>query len=502
MTSGPIEIALADEAATILLGEDVALALRAGDVVCLQGDLGAGKTTLARAIIRAVAGDDDLEVPSPTFTLVQSYELRIPIHHLDLYRLADPAELDELGFDEMAERGAVLVEWPENAGDHLGEAALTVRLDHRGAGRLAEVSGGDEAFARFGGSCRIRAFLEANGKRNAHRRHLQGDASYRAYETVVVGGDELILMNAPRQPAGPALRGSRSYAEIVHRALSVHPFVAMADALRERGFAAPRIEAAELDLGLLLLEHLGTGSFLSPGGHPVEERYLEAARLLAALHGRPWPRRLPVHGGAPHIMPDYDRDAMLTEAELFLDWYVPFATGHQPTDAMRSRFHAAWNAVLDQVEDGEKGLVLRDYHSPNIVWREEREGFDRLGLIDFQDALIGSTAYDLASLAQDARVAIPVGLQDRIVAAYAEARQSGAAFDLARLERDFAVMAAQRNSKILGIFVRLDRSEGKPVYIVHLPRIREYLLRVLAHPVLAPVARLYEEFGFTPQEAA
>jgi tRNA threonylcarbamoyl adenosine modification protein YjeE len=112
MTVVVLERFLADEAATARLGEDLGMALRPGDVLALKGDLGAGKSTLARALIRALADDAGLDVPSPTFTLVQSYDTRIPVHHFDLYRLSSAGEIDELGFDEALLQGAALVEWP------------------------------------------------------------------------------------------------------------------------------------------------------------------------------------------------------------------------------------------------------------------------------------------------------------------------------------------------------------------------------------------------------
>ena len=116
MAAPLLERVLADDAATAQLGEDLALALRPGDVHALSGDLGAGKTALARAIIRALADDEAIEVPSPTFTLVQTYETRIPVGHFDLYRISAPSELDELGLDEILMDGAALIEWPERAG--------------------------------------------------------------------------------------------------------------------------------------------------------------------------------------------------------------------------------------------------------------------------------------------------------------------------------------------------------------------------------------------------
>ena len=175
MADEGMERFLADEAATARLGEDLAMALRPGDVFALQGDLGAGKSTLARALIRALADDSALDVPSPTFTLVQSYETRVPIHHFDLYRLGSAAELDELGLEDALAEGAALVEWPQRAASRL-QPTLTVELVHKGDGRLAVMSGGI-AFDRVKRSLAMRDFLGSAGWGEALRRHLTGDAS-------------------------------------------------------------------------------------------------------------------------------------------------------------------------------------------------------------------------------------------------------------------------------------------------------------------------------------
>jgi aminoglycoside/choline kinase family phosphotransferase len=190
-------------------------------------------------------------------------------------------------------------------------------------------------------------------------------------------------------------------------------------------------------------------------------------------------------------MPDYDRGAMMIEVELYLDWYLPAAADAPAAGTGRAAFISAWNTVLDRLAEAETGLVLRDFHSPNIIWRGERHGMDRLGVIDFQDALIGPTAYDVASLALDARVTIEPHLEEAIVEAYCRAREGAGPFDRARFEQAYAIMAAQRNSKLLGIFVRLDRRDGKPHYLKHLPRIRDYMARALRHPALAPVRGFY-----------
>ena len=426
MPDHTVERLLPDEAATARLGQDLAAALRPGDVLALSGDLGAGKTALARALIRADAGDPDLEVPSPTFTLVQTYDVRVPISHFDLYRLGSPSELDELGFEEALREGAVVVEWPERAGGRLPAETVRVELLHEGEGRRAVVSGSGAAFDRYRRALLIREFLVNARMGEADRIPLSGDASARAYEIILARGEPArILMNSPRLVLGPPVKDGRPYAEIAHTARTVVAFVAIARALRERGVAAPKVLAADFDRGLLLLEHLGTGSFLAAEGRPVGERYAAAAALLAALHDTSWPRRLEAAPGISHHMPPFDRDALMIEVELLLDWYVPWKTGKPADAALRARFAEAWDTVFDRLDRAEQGLVMRDFHSPNIVWRADRSGFDRMGILDFQDALIGPVAYDVASLAMDARVTVSADIEQSAVAAYVAAAGGG-----------------------------------------------------------------------------
>lgn len=480
-----LERLLGEEADTARLGEDLAMALRPGDVLALKGDLGAGKSTLARALIRALADDPGLDVPSPTFTLVQSYDTSIPVHHFDLYRLGSAFELDELGFDETLSQGAALVEWPERAADRLPGAAVTVELASRGEGRLARLSGQGATFERVARSLAIRAFLGRSGWGEAQRRHFTGDASARSYEIVALPGlAPRVLMNSPVLVMGPPVRDGKPYAEIAHTARSVTAFVAIDKALRAAGVSVPEIHARDLDKGFLLLEHLGSGNFLDGEGKPVAERYAAAAELLAAMHARRWPGRMEAAPGIFHDVPPFDRDAMMIEADLLVEWYVPAVTGTAPSDELRAGHRRQWNALFDRLAGRETTLMLRDFHSPNIIWRGERQGHARLGIVDFQDALVGPPAYDVASLAMDARVTVSREIEQATSDAYVAARHAAGPFDETAFAETYAIMAAQRNSKILGIFVRLDRRDGKPDYLKHLPRIRDYLGRALAHPAL------------------
>jgi tRNA threonylcarbamoyl adenosine modification protein YjeE len=493
---------LPDEAATKRFGEDFALALVKGDLVTLSGDLGAGKSSLARAVIRAIADDEGLEVPSPTFTLVQSYEaLRLPVAHADLYRISHGEELDELGLVEFLEDGVVLSEWPEQAEGFLPEPSFAVTLTHEGAGRRIVITGADAAISRLERTLKIRTFLENNDRAGATRRYLQGDASPRKYEIIDSAHGVEILMNAPAMPYDPPLRNGKSYRQLAHIAENIQAFVAIDDLLAKNGLRVPQMRAVDIDAGLLILENLGLEGIRAPSGEPVAERYEAAGRFLAHLHGVQWPDHAPVAGYPDHIIAPFDRDAMIMEVSLVGQWYAPRMMGRKLTDAEAHAYEAAWNTVLDDISDCEKSLLLRDYHSPNLFWFEDAQGANKIGTIDFQDAMIGPAAYDVASLALDARVTITPELEKAVVDAYCDARRKlGHVFDEAAFRMAYAAMGAQRNAKLLGLFVRLDERDGKPHYLAHLPRIHDYLSRVLKHPVMAPVARWFDDLALLEKQ--
>ncbi|MRG54692.1 tRNA (adenosine(37)-N6)-threonylcarbamoyltransferase complex ATPase subunit type 1 TsaE [Phyllobacterium sp. SYP-B3895] len=499
----PIIVQLATTEDTERFGQDLALALRKGDLVALSGDLGAGKSTLARGLIRTIAADNDYEVPSPTFTLVQSYpELRLPVSHVDLYRLSAAEEVDELGLEEALEDGVVLVEWPERAAGALPRENLHIELTHVGEGREVRIDGDAAALARVERSLAIRAFLASSGFAKAERRYLLGDASARSYETIANDGQSpLILMNSPYNPGGPILRDGKTYMEIAHLSQSVTAFVAIDKLLQANGFSVPEIHAADLDAGFLITENLGSEGILDAEGLPVLARYEAAVRLLARLHQFSWPQDIEAADGYAHHIHRFDRDAMMIEVELLSEWYVPRMRDATLPQELKQDYVAKWDEVFSQLKDAEQSLLLRDVHAPNILWRADRKGMERVGLIDFQDAMIGPSAYDVASLVLDARVTISPELQDHLLLAYlAERRAADPKFDEANFRKAFAIMAAQRNAKILGIFVRLDERDGKPAYLKHLPRIHAYFIRALQHEALAPIRNWCEKVGILDPE--
>jgi tRNA threonylcarbamoyl adenosine modification protein YjeE len=490
-------LALSNETATANLMADLVLLIGPGDVITLSGDLGAGKTAAARAMIRYLADDDALEVPSPTFTLAQVYDLPpFPLVHADLYRINDPAELEEIGLSPLPEGTVALIEWPERAPSALPQDRIDIALSHRPAlgstARAAEITGYGKAAAQVARLKALRQFLDGAGYADARRRRMPGDASTRSYARLVRDDGVVILMNAPLRPDGPALYDGKSYSAAVHLAEDVKPFVAIDNGLRARGFSAPSIHHADLDAGFLITEDFGSAGFVEGDpSQPIAERYEAATDMLAALHREALPEILPVAPQITYAIPTFDTEALLVEVGLMLEWYMP-DRGAEPTDNMRAEFVMMWRELLIKPASAARTWALRDFHSPNLIWLDQRTGTARVGVIDFQDAVLGPAAYDLVSLLQDARVDVPEQLELALLTRYIKARRaSDDSFDPAGFAELYAVMSAQRNTRLLGTFARLNRRDGKPQYLRHQPRIWTYLNRSLAHPMLARAREWY-----------
>lgn len=491
-------LALANEAATAELMADLALLTGPGDVITLSGDLGAGKTAAARAMIRYLADDGELEVPSPTFTLAQTYELpSYPLIHADLYRINDTSELEEIGLSPLPDGSVALIEWPERAGEALPADRIDIALSHRPAlgstARAAEITGYGKCAATVERLRELRAFLEGAGYTEARRKRMPGDASIRSYARLLRDDGTFILMNSPKRPDGPAIYNGKSYSAAVHLAEDVKPFVAIDNGLRAQSLSAPAIHHADLEAGFLITEDFGTeGVTEGDPPAPIAERYEAATDMLAALHRAPVPDTLPLAPNVAFTIPPYDTEAMLVEIGLMVEWYMP-DRGVELSAEPRAQFFKMWRELLDRaLAPATKTWVMRDFHSPNIIWLGEREGIKRIGILDFQDTVLGPGAYDVVSLLQDARIDVPEQLELALLSRYIKARRTDDPnFDAAGFAELYAIMSAQRNTRLLGTFARLNRRDGKPQYLRHQPRIWTYLSRSLAHPALAGFREWY-----------
>jgi aminoglycoside/choline kinase family phosphotransferase len=313
----------------------------------------------------------------------------------------------------------------------------------------------------------IARFLGAAGWANAGLEPLAGDASFRRYHRVRHNGATAVLMDAPPDRE------------------DIRPFVRVARHLRRLGLSAPMVLATEEACGLLLLEDLGCDTFTRLLANGSDERalYRLAVDVLIHLH------RLPVSVAVPPGLPFYDERRLLDEALLLPDWFLPAVTGRTTSDELRATYEEAWRGSLAEVLTRPTTLVLRDFHVDNLMQVAGRQGLEACALLDFQDAVAGPAAYDLMSLLEDARRDVSPAVRREMLAHYLAETDTGGT---TAFMRDFAVLAAQRHAKVIGIFTRLDRRDYKSAYLGHILRVWRLLEAALRHPALTPVASWFE----------
>jgi hypothetical protein len=319
----------------------------------------------------------------------------------------------------------------------------------------------------------IAAFLRASGWGEARSVALQGDASFRRYFRLrrlnpVEGAETVVLMDAA--PPGEDVR----------------PFCRIADLLTKMQLSAPKILAADMAAGLLLLEDLGDDTYsrvLAAKPESEAELYELAADALIAMHGEFDPDGIEISR--------FEDDRAVIEAERFLDWFWPAALGQPCPDAARNQFRAAWSQILPVWRGVPESLILFDYHVDNLLVVKNRVGVAACGLLDFQDGVIGPVSFDLMSLLQDVRRDVPDRLADAIIDRYLSAFP---ALNRKAFAASYAVGGAQRNIRILGTFIRLWQRDGKPGYLNWLPRTWAMVEKNLAHPACAPLAQWFGRY--------
>ena len=309
----------------------------------------------------------------------------------------------------------------------------------------------------------IASFLARIGWDDAVRTPLAGDASFRRYVRLARAGASAMLMDAapPKE--------------------DVRPYCAVARLLLGMGLSAPRILAEDEAQGFLLIEDFGDDTFtrLLASGSDEGALYALAVDCLVALNSR-------FAGSRAETPPPYDDARLLTEAALLVDWYLPAISGRATDASLRAEYLELWRSLLPVAREAPETLVLRDYHVDNLMRLPRRDGIAQCGLLDFQDAVLGPMSYDLVSLLEDARrdvsLTLAEAMRERFLAAFPS-------LDRASFLRSYALLGAQRNAKIIGIFTRLCVRDGKPSYLAHIPRVWRLLEQDLRHPALAPIAR-------------
>ncbi|MEM6588968.1 MAG: phosphotransferase [Pseudomonadota bacterium] len=295
-----------------------------------------------------------------------------------------------------------------------------------------------------------RDFLDISGWSEAERMDLAGDASNRRYFRLMLEGTPAVLMDAPPE-----------------KGEDVRPFIKIAQVLRSAGLSAPEIMAEDRENGFLLLEDLGDDLFarvLTKDPAMEEQLYQAATDVLITLHNAPIDKNL-----AP-----YDGPMMADLARLAFDWYATVISGQDLSD-VRSKFVAGFQEAVGHLTDMTDVLIQRDYHAENLLWRPDRDGVARVGLLDFQDAMAGHRSYDLVSLLQDARRDVSPAIEAQMIDYYIKAT----GLDPSEFKSAYALMGLQRNLRIIGVFARLCLRDGKSHYVDLIPRVWAHMLRDL-----------------------
>ncbi len=312
---------------------------------------------------------------------------------------------------------------------------------------------------------KIKSFLDQNNLAKAKRNKLSGDASFRNYERINDGKNNFILMNAPPPKE------------------DIKPFIKVDEWLVENGFSAPKIIASNKKDGFILLEDFGDSLFsnlLDKRDSKLEKQlYLKAIDVLTKI------RKFDVN----IELPEYSDTLMQKEIDLFTEWYLPKIKVNISNSQLKN-FNEIWKIILPKTRIEKQILVLRDYHASNLMWLSGRSGHKAVGLLDFQDAVIGHPAYDLVSLLEDARRDVSKELSDECFEYYLKSNP-----DISREEfkQVYDILGAQRNIKIIGIFSRLSKRDGKHGYLQMIPRVWKYLEKDILNPVLKPVKKWLDE---------
>ncbi len=292
-------------------------------------------------------------------------------------------------------------------------------------------------------------FLERHNLLNCQIIKIAGDASFRSYYRIFCGDKNFILMFAPPS----------------HE--DIKPFIKVDEFLVANDFSAPKIYAIDHENGFILLEDLNDdtyGRILAKDLSQELPLYQKACDVLLRLH-----KTSNLEG-----LPSYNAGLLLREVMLLIDWYLPLKKRNITTQEVQD-YRYFWFELFDKLDKENQTVVLRDYHADNLLALPEKEGFKQVGLLDFQDAVIGSKAYDLVSLLEDARRDVDNFNRDKLLNYYLD--KSGC--DKEKFLNDYAILSLQRNIKIVGIFARLSIRDGKHHYLDLLPRVIGFIERRL-----------------------
>lgn len=452
---------------TAKLAHQVARFLLAGDVILLKGSLGAGKSFFARSLIRAL-GCRQQHIQSPSFTLMNTYDdTRLPLAHVDLFRINTVEEMADLALEPFFKHGVVVIEWPEKVPmDSFPETALHISVDDRGGeDRLFTLEGKswekrlgfiDESLRRPSTEKGRANFLtEITGRKGDVISPVSADASFRSYWRVRLPEGNRIIMDAP-----PPLE-------------EIDRFVEVDRHLARIGVHVPHIYQVDSQKGYALLEDLGDTTFYDAiqKGANVQQLYERAVDVLIHIAKSD---RAPVA--------NYSLEMVQNEACVFTDWYMPIANREATHTADRRIYRALWEPLWEKIQKTPKTTILADYHCQNLMLLgplDDERDINNVGVIDFQDARIGTVVYDMVSLLYDVRYDVPKALHELLIKRFVDGLEGAVTMEDFMVA--FRLMGTQNLLRIAGVFTRLWKRDGKQNYQNYMPRLWRHLDEFLSY---------------------
>ena len=445
--------------------------LSEGGVMTLNGQIGAGKTTLAKLVIHDLTQTPLEDIVSPTFNLYHTYNRdNLEIAHYDFYRIESEIELPEIDLNDSFTDKICIIEWAEKFQDLLPKDRIEISIKCIENERLYRIN----PLGKFGdivnNRAKIENFLSDLDINFTELQRLPGDASKRRYYRIMSSDNTMILMDATQESDIKSKTGLTN---------GIDDFIKIQEYLDSIDVRVPNLIARNKIDNIILEEDLGEYSYTDVlTKQNYQELYNPAIKTLIHISNINHPKNISTNSN-PHYLKEFDLDIYLNEAEIFIDYYWPFVHGKQCNADKKQEFRDIMEEVYSNLSN-DKTLMLRDFHSPNLLFLENENGFRKCAVIDFQDALFGHPLYDLVSLTNDARITIDEYQEKYLIELFRKDFPfSNFQFDSLSFMQQYHILGVQRSIKILGIFARLAILETNQNYLVHMPRVICYIKRIM-----------------------
>mgnify|MGYP001272369135 FL=1 len=453
------------------LAKELVPLLNEGGVMTLNGQIGAGKTTLAKLIIQELTQTPLEDIVSPTFNLYHTYNKdNLEIAHYDFYRIESEIELLEIDLNESLTDKICIIEWADKFRDLLPKDRIEIFIKCKKNERVYRINPLGKFREVVSDRAKIENYLGGLDINFTELQRLPGDASKRNYYRVMSPDNTMILMDATQESNIKSKTGLSN---------GIDDFIKIQKYLDSIDVRVPKLIVRNRTDNILLEEDLGEYSYADMlTKENYQKLYNPAIKTLIHISNINHPKNISTDSN-PHYLKEFDLDIYLNEAEIFIDYYWPFIHGKQCNADKKQEFTHVMGEVYSNLTD-DKTLMLRDFHSPNLLFLENEDGFRKCAVIDFQDALFGHPLYDLVSLTNDARTTIDEHQEKYLIDLYKKDFPfNNFQFDSLSFIEQYHILGVQRSIKILGIFARLAILETNQNYLVHMPRVICYIKRIM-----------------------